>query len=193
MSLSQEHDIDPRRLELASDPHRPAYHFLAPANWMNDPNGTIFWQGRYHIFYQYNPNGAFHGTIHWGHASSADLVHWEDHPIALAPTPGAADREQCYSGAAFVTREGAPAFIYHGVPDGICLATSADGRAWDKENQTVVAGTNIVVPTPLRSNNVFAHPQATDPSRRFVLGDTNGPHAPGESYWLWGSPDGVRW
>ena len=134
MSLSQEHDIDPRRLELASDPHRPAYHFLAPANWMNDPNGTIFWQGRYHIFYQYNPNGAFHGTIHWGHASSVDLVHWEDHPIALAPTPGAADREQCYSGAAFVTREGAPAFIYHGVPDGICLATSDDDLliTWDK-------------------------------------------------------------
>ena len=75
----------------------------------------------------------------------------------------------------------------------LCLATSADGRAWDKENQTVVDGTNIVVPTPLRSNNVFAHPQSTDRSRRFVLGDTNGPHAPGESYWLWGSPDGVHW
>ena len=144
MSLSQEHDIDPRRLELASDPHRPAYHFLAPANWMNDPNGTIFWQGRYHIFYQYNPNGAFHGTIHWGHASSADLVHWEDHPIALAPTPGAADREQCYSGAAFVTREGAPAFIYHGVPDGICQATSDDDLlvAWDKHPA------NPIIPTP---------------------------------------------
>ena len=54
----------------------------------------------------------------------------------------------------------------------LCLATSADGRAWDKENQTVRAGTNIVVATPLRSNNVFAHPQATDPSRRFVLGDS---------------------
>ena len=76
--------MDPRRLQLASDPYRPAYHFLAPINWMNDPNGTIFWRGRYHIFYQYNPNGAFHGTIHWGHASSADLVHWTDHPDCAA-------------------------------------------------------------------------------------------------------------
>ena len=74
MTESKQSDIDPRRLQLASDPYRPAYHYLAPTNWMNDPNGTIFWKGRYHIFYQYNPNGSFHGTIHWGHASSEDLV-----------------------------------------------------------------------------------------------------------------------
>ena len=52
---------------------------------MNDPNGTIYWKGRYHLFYQYNPEGAFHGTIHWGHAVSEDLVHWTDLPPALAP------------------------------------------------------------------------------------------------------------
>ena len=55
MTESTQRDMDPRRLQLASDPYRPAYHFLAPINWMNDPNGTIFWKGRYHIFYQYNP------------------------------------------------------------------------------------------------------------------------------------------
>ena len=108
MTESKQRDIDPRRLQLASDPYRPAYHFLAPINWMNDPNGTIFWKGRYHIFYQYNPNGAFHGTIHWGHASSADLVYWTDHPIALTPGPEGADRDQCYSGAAFINKEGIP-------------------------------------------------------------------------------------
>lgn len=55
---------------------------------MNDPNGAIFWKGKHHLFYQYNPNGAFWGTIHWGHAVSEDLVHWTHMPIALAPTPG---------------------------------------------------------------------------------------------------------
>ncbi|MEJ5250081.1 MAG: hypothetical protein WHS90_20075, partial [Caldilinea sp.] len=46
------------------DPHRPHYHFTAPANWLNDPNGLIDWKGTIHLFYQYNPNGPFHGTIH---------------------------------------------------------------------------------------------------------------------------------
>ena len=51
----------------APDPHRPHYHFLPPAGWMNDPNGLIHWQGTYHLFYQYNPAGAFHHAIQWGH------------------------------------------------------------------------------------------------------------------------------
>jgi beta-fructofuranosidase len=132
------------RVRLAGDRYRPLYHFLAPSNWMNDPNGTIFWKGRYHVFYQYNPNGPFHGTIHWGHASSADLVHWQDHPIALFPGPQPADSEQCYSGAAFVNKEGVPTFIYHGLPDGICLATSRDDllEKWDKHPA------NPIIPNP---------------------------------------------
>jgi len=131
------------RRKLAGDPYRPAYHFLAPGNWMNDPNGAIFWQGMYHLFYQYNPNGAFHGTIHWGHAVSDDLVHWRDLPIALAPTPGGPDRDGCFSGGAF--HDGAAArVIYFGVPDGNCLATSHDDLLlhWEKHPH------NPVIPTP---------------------------------------------
>ena len=116
---------DPRRVDLASDPHRPLYHFLSPANWMNDPNGTIYWKGKYHLFYQYNPNGAFHGTMHWGHASSEDLVHWTDLPIALAPTPGGADAKGCYSGGA-VDNDGVPTLVYWGVRRGMCIASSDD-------------------------------------------------------------------
>jgi beta-fructofuranosidase len=110
------------------------YHFLPPANWLNDPNGLIHWQGLYHLFYQYNPNGPFHGTIHWGHAVSEDLVHWRHLPIALAPGPGA-DEDGCWSGVA-VDDDGVPTLIYSGNRDGVqraCLATSADDLlTWQK-------------------------------------------------------------
>src|SRR5271163_187393 len=61
---------------IAADPDRPEYHFLAPHNWMNDPNGPIWWKGKYHLFYQMNPHAAVWGDMHWGHAVSADMVHW---------------------------------------------------------------------------------------------------------------------
>ncbi|MDI7275806.1 MAG: glycoside hydrolase family 32 protein [Anaerolineae bacterium] len=114
------------------DPHRPQYHFLPPANWMNDPNGPIFWQGCYHLFYQHNPEGPRWGPMHWGHAASPDLVQWEHLPIALAPTPGSPDEGGCWSGCA-VHDGGVPTLIYTGVSgerfqvQRTCLATSADG------------------------------------------------------------------
>ena len=61
---------------LAADPRRPQFHLLPAANWMNDPNGPIYWHGKYHMFYQYNPNGAYWGDMHWAHATSPDMIHW---------------------------------------------------------------------------------------------------------------------
>ena len=134
----------PDRIPLAADPWRPAFHYQPPSKWMNDPNGTIYWKGRYHLFYQHNPDGPWHGNIHWGHASSEDLVHWTDHPIALAPGPDGPDRMDCYSGAAFVNADGVPTHIYHGVPGGICLATSTDDMLinWEKHPA------NPIIPDP---------------------------------------------
>lgn len=115
-----------QRAKLASDPHRPQFHFLPPANWMNDPNGLIQWKGRYHLFYQYNPGGAFHGDIHWGHAVSDDLVHWQDQPVALRPTPGGLDEGGCWSGC-IVNNEGRPTLFYTAVhPQVVCMATGDD-------------------------------------------------------------------
>jgi beta-fructofuranosidase len=101
------------RARFAADYHRPRYHYLPPSNWMNDPNGAIQWNGNYHLFYQHNPNGPLWGDIHWGHAVSRDLIHWEDLPIALAPTPGGPDETGVFSGCA-VNDNGRPVIVYTG-------------------------------------------------------------------------------
>ncbi|WP_096395721.1 GH32 C-terminal domain-containing protein [Halorubrum trapanicum] len=130
-------ELTAMRAAFADDPTRPRYHFTPPANWLNDPNGLIRWDGRYHLFYQYNPAGPFHNAIHWGHAVSDDLLHWTDEPIALSPSPDGPDRDGCWSGCA-VDDEGTPTILYTG-GDGRwqlpCLATSGDPalREWDKD------------------------------------------------------------
>ena len=115
--------------DLAHDPLRPEYHLLPPHNWMNDPNGPIWWKGQYHLFYQRNPHAAVWGDMHWGHAISKDMVHWHHEPIALAPMPGGPDSEGCFSGSA-VVKDGVPTFIYTGVqnapPDQVTLRDGND-------------------------------------------------------------------
>ena len=68
-----------------NEPFRPQFHFSPPTNWMNDPNGLVYNQGYYHLFYQYYPNDIIWGPMHWGHARSTDLLHWENRPIAIYP------------------------------------------------------------------------------------------------------------
>lgn len=125
------------RHELAGDAHRPCYHFLPPHYWMNDPNGIFYWQGRYHVFYQFNPYGPLWGFIHWGHASSPDLIHWKDHPIALIPEEGAGDDLGCFSGC-LVDDDGVPNAIYTGFVNffdtPVLLAQAQDPQleVWEK-------------------------------------------------------------
>ena len=69
------------RDRLAHDPLRPQYHLMPAANWMNDPNGPIFFKGRYHMFFQYNPNASVWGNMHWAHSSSPDMIHWKHEPV----------------------------------------------------------------------------------------------------------------
>jgi beta-fructofuranosidase len=126
------------RQQYQNDIHRPRYHFLPPANWMNDPNGFIQWGDQYHLFYQYNPDGAYHANMHWGHAASRDLVHWQDLPVALTPTPRGPDEGGCWSGCA-VDHDGVPTIFYTSVTGDRAaiqtqsMATSADGLiTWTK-------------------------------------------------------------
>ncbi|CAM5562002.1 MULTISPECIES: glycoside hydrolase family 32 protein [Streptomyces] len=115
----------------APDPDAPRFRVRPPAHWINDPNGPFRWRGRHHLFYQHNPAAPVHADIHWGHASSPDLVHWEHHPIALTPTPGGPDEAGCWSGCV-VDDDGVPTAVYTGVDHAhtglgtICLARAAD-------------------------------------------------------------------
>jgi beta-fructofuranosidase len=147
---------DALQARLAADPLRPQFHLLPAKNWMNDPNGPIYWKGHYHMFFQYNPNAAVWGDMHWAHAVSDDMIHWRHLPIALAPTPGWDDADGCFTGSA-VDDHGVATILYTGVKtvpperatlrDGVhnfrevvCLATSADPqlRSWDKWKTPVI-------------------------------------------------------
>lgn len=96
------------------DPSFPALHRLPHRGWINDPNGLALVDGRYHVFFQFNPDSPHHGSIHWGHVSSSDLVRWREEPIALAPRPGGPDEAGCWSGS-FVDEAGTPTLLYSGV------------------------------------------------------------------------------
>lgn len=91
--------------------YKPQYHFIPKNNWMNDPNGPIYYKGKYHLFYQYNPNDYHWDTMHWGHAVSEDLVHWKHLPIALFPSNELGETH-CFSGCATISDQGVPTIFY---------------------------------------------------------------------------------
>ena len=88
-------------------------HLKAPGNWINDPNGFIYYRGEYHLFYQHFPYDTQWGTMHWGHAVSKDLIHWEHQKIAMLPSKGF-DRNGCFSGTA-IEKDGSLYLFYTAV------------------------------------------------------------------------------
>ena len=92
---------------------RPKIHFTAERNWINDPNGFIYYNGEYHLYYQYFPYSCEWGTMHWGHATSKDLVNFQHHPIALYPSKEY-DCNGCFSGTSLAEEDGLR-FYYTGI------------------------------------------------------------------------------
>ncbi len=101
------------------EPFRPQFHFTPATNWMNDPNGMVFYDGEYHLFYQYNPFGDKWGHMSWGHAVSPDLVHWEHLPVALYEENGV----MIFSGSAVVDWKNTSGFGENGKPPMVAIYT----------------------------------------------------------------------
>jgi fructan beta-fructosidase len=104
-----------------TEKYRPQYHFTPERQWMNDPNGMVFYNEEYHLFYQYHPNGTTWGPMHWGHAVSKDLVHWEHLPIGLAPD----EHGTIFSGSAVVDWNDTSGF-FEGKSGLVAIFTHAD-------------------------------------------------------------------
>ena len=101
--------------------YRPQFHFTPAKNWMNDPNGLVYYKGEYHLFYQHNPFGATWGNISWGHAVSRDLVHWKHLPVAIPDAPDG----YIFSGSAVVDHRNTTGFGTRRNPAMVAIYTQA--------------------------------------------------------------------
>ena len=132
------------RENLLSDPHRPGYHFVIPegTGMPFDPNGAIFWNGRYHLFYIFQDERGHN----WGHVSSIDLCHWRHHPTKLL--------RGMFSGNCFVNKEGVPTMCYHQVGQGNAMAVAVDEELndWKKLDSNP-----ITPPTQDRAKSITAN------------------------------------
>ncbi len=160
-SLNVQGDMMKQRIELATNAIKkakkslnkqfyPHYHLAPYAGWLNDPNGLIYHDGLYHAFYQHHPFSAVWGTMHWGHATSEDMIHWQHQPIALAPGDEY-DKDGCFSGSA-VSYQGKLYLFYTGhiwlknanddsaIHQTQCVAVSNDGILFEKKG--------VVIPAP---------------------------------------------
>lgn len=146
---------------MQTDPHRPIYHFVAPEGraYPFDPNGAIFWKGRYHLGFIYQSLRRGKREHFWGHAVSTDLLHWTLYPDLLNVTEGDIERG-IFSGGAFLSREGIPHIMYHGEGSStnlVAYSTDDDLRNWKKFEG------NPVLKTPGKDDPMHGKYKAWDP------------------------------
>ena len=161
-----QHEIDAKKDIVKNGKMRQHYHFMAQTGWLNDPNGLIYFRGKYHFFFQYNPYSGFWDSMHWGHAVSDDMVHWEYLPLALAPSETYDDHQKggCFSGSA-IEHDGKLFLMYTGVTNegnGFeptqCIAYSDDGIHFEKySGNPVVKAPEGVTPELFRDPKIWKH------------------------------------
>lgn len=141
---------------------RMTRHFEPEKGWMNDPNGLCWYKGQYHAFYQYYPHQPKWGPMHWGHATSTDLVHWQEQPIALHPDMPYENDGGCFSGSA-LEKDGDLYLLYTSVSkeqgQTQSLAISHDGAAFEKYPGNPVIGRSPLDPASkdFRDPKMFAY------------------------------------
>lgn len=153
----------------SNEKFRPAYHFSPRYGWMNDPNGMVYHNGKYHLFYQYNPYGSVWGNMHWGHAISEDLKRWEHQPVAIAPDK----LGSIFSGSVVIDKDNTAGFGENAM---IAIYTSAgefqtqsiaysldDGQSFTKyEGNPVLSDSDIV---DFRDPKIFWH----KPTNKWIM------------------------
>lgn len=167
--------------------YRPQYHFSPPEKWMNDPNGLVYNEGIYHLFYQYYPDDIVWGPMHWGHAISKDMIHWDHKPIALYPD----ENGLIFSGSAVVDKSNTSGFAKNGETPLVAMYTyhlmkgeqegrkdfqtqgiaySLDnGETWTKYEGNPVIGNNGI--KDFRDPKVFWHTESETWIMALVAGD----------------------
>ena len=118
--------------KVNSDQHRPIIHFSPNANWMNDPNGMVYHNGTYHLFFQYHPHSTIWGPMHWGHATSTDMINWKEQPIAIYPD----SIGTIFSGSAVLDKNNTSGFGKNGKAPLVAIFThhNADGEKAGKKD-----------------------------------------------------------
>ncbi|MFF1876694.1 glycoside hydrolase family 32 protein [Leifsonia sp. NPDC058230] len=175
---------------------RPQLHPTPPQGWMSDPNGPVYWQGEYHVFYQHNSDSTEWGLMRWGHLVSRDLIHWTDLGIAMSPTPASFNADGCWSGCIRIL-DGKPVAYYTGASGGetshrqtVLRATASHDLASFQQEPTVAVlphvGSDVGTghqrdPFLLRHNDMWLMLLGTELSGE------------GGAVVLWTSPDLKEW
>ncbi|MCB0657025.1 MAG: glycoside hydrolase family 32 protein [Saprospiraceae bacterium] len=200
-SASEKTAVNPADETKYHEQYRPQFHFSPPQQWMNDPNGLVYFDGEYHLFYQHYPDSNVWGPMHWGHAISTDLVHWENLPIALYPDSAG----YIFSGSAVVDHQNTSGFGEGNQPPLIAMYTIHDpireqaghndwesqgiaysndrGRTWTKYSG------NPVIPNPGNERD-FRDPKVRwdEGSNQWIVVLAVQDHVA-----FWGSPDLKSW